>query len=88
MMGIPIDLPTYIFGDNQSVLVNTSKANSTLKNKLTSIASHYVREGTDKYEWRTAYINTHSNYSDMLTKSLPGGQKSSNILSFLLHYIE
>ena len=48
MMGILVDLPTYIFGDNQSVFINTSKTNSTLKKKSASIAFHYVREGTDK----------------------------------------
>ena len=48
MMGIPVDLPTYIFGDNQSVLVNTSNPHSTLKKNLVSIAFYYVREGTSK----------------------------------------
>ena len=48
MMGIPVDLPTYILRDNQSVLVNTSNFHSTLKKKSASIAFHYVREGTDK----------------------------------------
>ena len=48
MMGIPVDLPTYIFGDNQSVLVNTSKPHSNLKKKSASITFHYVREVTAK----------------------------------------
>ena len=34
MIGIPVDLPTYIFGDNQYVLVNTSKHHSTLKREV------------------------------------------------------
>lgn len=33
MMGITVDLPTYVFGDNQSVLASTSMPHSTLKNK-------------------------------------------------------
>ena len=45
MMGIPVDLPSYIFGDNQSVLVNSSIPTSTLKKKACSIAYHFVREG-------------------------------------------
>lgn len=88
MMGIPVDLPTYIFGDNQSVLCNTSKPHSTLKKKSSSIAFHFVREGTARDEWRTAYINTHENPSDMLTKSLPGGEKRSKFIGMLLHYID
>lgn len=87
MMGIPVNLPTYIFGDNQSVLSNTSKPHSTLKKKSSSIAFHYVREGTARDEWRTTYLNTHHNPSDMLTKSLPGGEKRSRFISYVLHYL-
>ena len=88
MMGILVDPPTYIFGDNQSVLVNTSKPHSTLKKKSASIAFHYFKEGNSKDEWKTSYINMYLNPADMLTKSLPGGQRRSNFLFFLLHYIE
>ena len=44
MMGIPFDLPTFIFGDNQTVLVNTSKPHSTLKKKPVSISFRYFIE--------------------------------------------
>jgi hypothetical protein len=33
MMGIPVKGPTYIYGDNQSVLFNTTIPESTLKRK-------------------------------------------------------
>ena len=88
MMGIPLNLPTYIFGDNQCVLSNTSKPHSTLKKKSSSIAYHYVLEGTARDEWRTTYLNTHHNPSDMLTKSLPGGEKRSRFISYVLHYLD
>ena len=48
MIGIPIYLPTYILGDNQSVLFNTFKPHLSLKNKLSFIAFHFVPEGTAK----------------------------------------
>ena len=51
MLGTPVELPTYTFGDNQSVLVNASKPNSSLKKKSSSIAFHFVREGAAKDEW-------------------------------------
>ena len=86
MMGIPVEGPSYIFGDNQSVLSNTSKPHSTLKKKSSSIAFHFVREGTAKDEWRTTYINTHFNIADLLTKSLPGGEKRTRFTSYVLHY--
>ena len=86
MMGICVEAPTYIFGDNQSVLANTSKPHSVLKKKSSSIAYHFVREGCAKNEWMTAYLNTHHNPSDMLTKSLAGGEKRSRFTSYFLHY--
>ena len=45
MMGIPCGEPTYVSGDNQSVLANTTVPESTLKKKSQSIAYHFVREG-------------------------------------------
>ena len=52
MMGIPCEDPCYIYGDNQSVLVNTTIPDSTLKKKSQqSIAYHFVREGSAKDEW-------------------------------------
>ena len=53
MMGIPVEGPAYIHGDNQSVLCNTSRPDSTLKKKSQSIAFHFVREGVARDEWRT-----------------------------------
>ena len=51
MLEIPVELTTHIFGDNQSVLVNSSKPYSILKKKLSSIVFHFVREGAAKDEW-------------------------------------
>ena len=82
-----MELPTCIFGDNQSVLVNSSEPHSSLKNKSSSIAFHFVREGAAKYEWRVAYLNTNYNTADMATKSLYGGEKRSRFTSYLLHYV-
>ena len=44
MMGIPVDLLLFVFGDNQSVLYNTTLPDSTLKKKSLSISYHlYVK---------------------------------------------
>ena len=43
-MGVDIAGPTYIYGDNMSVIHNTSKPESVLKNKFNSICYHFVRE--------------------------------------------
>jgi hypothetical protein len=87
MMGIPMEGPTFVFGDNQSVLSNTSQLHSSLKKKSSSIAFHFVREGVAKDEWRTTYLNTALNPADMCTKSLPGGEKRARFTSYVLHYV-
>ena len=86
-MGIPVLGPSYIFGDNQSVLNNTSIPESQLKKKSQSIAYHFVREGVARDEWRTAYVNTHDNTADLLTKPLPDGEKRRKFVGRLLHHI-
>ena len=87
MMGIPVDGCSYIYGDNKSVLSNTSVPDSTLKKKSQSIAYHFVREGAARDEWRTTYVSTHDNESDLLTKVLPSGEKRQGFVMKLLHHI-
>ena len=88
MMGIPVEMPTFVFGDNQSVLANMSMPHSNLKNKSSSIDFHFVREVVARYKWRTTHINTHFNTLDMCTKSLPGGEKRAIFTSYILHYVD
>ena len=87
MMGIPVNGPWYIQGDNQSVLANMTNPGSTLKKKSQSIAYHSVREGVAQDEWHTSYVNTHDNGSDLLTKKLPFGEKRKQFVRNLLHHI-
>ena len=87
MMGIQCDCPVFIYGDNQSVLANTTMPQMMLKNKSNSIAYHFVREGTARDEWRATYINTNDNRSDLLTKTLPHGKKRTKFCKMLLHHI-
>jgi hypothetical protein len=49
-MGIKVDEPAFVFGDNQSVLCNTTAPASTLKNKSNAISYHFVREGVGRDE--------------------------------------
>ena len=87
MMGIPVDEHAFVFGDNQSVLANTTNPGSTIKKKMHSIAYHFIREGCAKDEWRTAYINTAENIADLLTKPLPSGEKRWYFVSKILHWL-
>ena len=87
MMGIPINGPSHVHGDNQSVLANTTIPDSTLKKKSQSIPCHFVREGVARDEWRTACINAHENPADSLTKPLPSGEKRHYFVRQILHWI-
>ena len=87
MLGIPVEEPAFVFGDNKSVLANTSVPGSTIKKKMNSLSYHFIREGCARDEWRTAYINTHLNFADLLTKPLPSGEKCSFFVRKFLYWI-
>ena len=87
MMGIPVTNPTFVYGDNQSVLWNTSVPDSTLKKKSSSVAYHFVREGVAKDEWRTGYVHTTFNPSDVMTKSIVNMQDSKRKIRMMLYDI-
>jgi hypothetical protein len=84
MMGMTVDKPKFVFGDNQSVLANRTAPASTLKKKSNAIAYHSVQEGCARDEWRTAYVNTNNNDADSLTKPL-AGPKWSKFVQMLFH---
>ena len=73
MMGIPVEHCCYIYGDNKSVLYNTTLPESSIKQKSHSIAYHFVREGCARGEWKTTYIKSQDNCADVCTKSIPAG---------------
>jgi hypothetical protein len=87
MLGIPCEEPAYVFGDNQSVLANTTAPHSQLKKKSNSIAYHFVRDGCARDEWRTTYVNTNENFADLLTKPLPSGEKRSKFIRRFLWWL-
>ena len=82
MMGILVQGPTYIYGDNKSVLANTMILDSTLKKKSQSNMYHFVHEGATKNKWRTMYVNMNDNESDLLTKIFPSGKKHQGFVHY------
>ena len=87
MMCIPCDFPVYIYGDNKSVLVNSSRPFSVLQKKSCSTAYHFVQEGVSKDEWRVTYVNTADNVANTLTKPLPRGGKRIKFTNMVLHHV-
>ena len=84
-MSIPVEGPAYIFGDNKSVLVNSSQPDSVLKKKSNSIAYWYVREGSATDEWRITYIPTVDNDADLLTKPIGDDEMRQKFIEMMLH---
>ena len=72
MFGIPMigDEPSYVLCDNESVVNNSTKVESTLNKKHSSVAYHYVRWAVAARIISVAWIPTGENLADALTKRL------------------
>ncbi|MEM7375847.1 MAG: Ty1/Copia family ribonuclease HI [Bacteroidota bacterium] len=72
MIGVPIEGPALMLGDNQSVILNTSVPSSILKEKHNAMAYHRVREAVAARIVKFAHIESQENLADCLTKPLDG----------------
>ena len=70
MLGVPVDEPALMLGDNMSVVLNTTVPSSVLKKKHCSISYHRVREAIAGKIIRFAHIKSETNFADILTKPL------------------
>ena len=70
MFGVPVDESTRVFCDNESVVNNTSKIESTLNKKHNSISYHYVRWCVAAGIACIGWIASGENLSDAMTKRL------------------
>ena len=71
IFGVPIEGPTNIFCDNESVYKNCSITELELRKKHHSIAYHHNREAIAAMTCRIAKEDTKTNLSDLFTKILP-----------------
>ena len=84
MMGVALTGPTFVYGDNMSVIHNTQRPESTLKKKSNEICYHYARESVAMDECRTGHIDTDENPADLATKIIAGGMKRDHLVGKLL----
>ena len=84
MMGVPLSGPSYIFGDNMSVIHNTQRPESTLKKKSHQLCYHAVRESVAMGESITTHIDMNLNPADLATK-ITVGAKREHLVGMLLH---
>jgi hypothetical protein len=86
MMGVAIDGPTYVYGDNMSVVHNTQRPEYFLK-KSNAICYHPVRDSAAMGESIIGHIPSVNNPPEICTKAVPGGQKRDHLIGLLLHDI-
>jgi hypothetical protein len=72
MMGVEVDGPTNVFCDNEAVVSNTTRPESTLKKKHNAIAYQRAREAQAAGIVRIAKEDGATNLADLFTKLLPG----------------
>jgi hypothetical protein len=87
MMGVNIDGPTNVYGDNMSVVHNTQRPESVLKKKINAICYHAVRECAVIGESIIDRLPSVNNPDEICTKAVPGGQKRDHLIVSLLNDI-
>jgi hypothetical protein len=87
MMGVTIDGPTDVYGDNMSVMHNTQRPESVLKKKSNEICYHAMRESAAMGESIIGHKPSVKNPANICTKAVPGGQKRDHLIGLLLHDI-
>ena len=84
MMGVSVDGPLYIYGDNMSVINNMQKPESVLRKKSNSICYHAIRESVAMGESLTAHVATTDNYANLATKTITNKPKRVHLVGGLL----
>ena len=69
-LGVPLDGPAWMFGDNQSVVTSSTIPHSTLSKRWNALSYHRVREAVASGFVRFHHIFSNQNPSDILTKAL------------------
>ena len=70
-MGIPIEGPSWMFGDNQSVITSSTIPNSVLSKRHNALAYHKVRAAIAAGFIYFCKIDGKENVADVMTKFLP-----------------
>ena len=70
MLGVPLDGPAWLFGDNQSVVTSSTIPHSQLAKRWNALSYHRVREAIAAGIIRFHHVDGKENPSDVLTKPL------------------
>ena len=69
-LGVPLDGPSWMFGDNQSVITNSTIPHSRLSKRWNALSYHRVRESIAAGYVRFHFIDSKQNPADVLTKPM------------------
>ena len=83
MLGVPLKGPTFMFGDNLSVIVSSTIPQSSLKRRHNALSYHRVREAIASGIIEFYHIDGKSNPADVVTKNLGNNVRYPLIQPFL-----
>ena len=67
-LGVPIDGPALLLGDNKTIVDNTTTPQGKLHKRHLMLSYHYVRESIASGSYKYAFISGKDNLSDILSK--------------------
>ena len=70
LLGIPIEDPSYLFCDNESVVKSTSRPESRLTKKHQLLCWHVIREAQAKGWLKVGHEPGNTNTADLFTKQV------------------
>ena len=82
-MGVPIAGPSWMLGDNQSVITSSTIPSSKLNKRHNALAYHRVRAAVAAQFLYFCYIRSNKNVADIMTKFLPYASSWPHIQPFL-----
>lgn len=85
-MGVPLTGPSYIYGDNMSVIHNTQRPESSLNKENNSICYHAIWESVAMGESLMGHIRMEDNLANLLTK-VTFGAKRKRLVQWILRNI-
>ena len=83
MMGVPIDGPTTVFGDNKTAVNGISIPEAKLAKKHLGICYHATREASAAGIWEVGFTQGKHNIANCLTKILSGTMKDKECDKFM-----
>jgi len=87
MLGVPIEGPSIMFGDNMAVINSASIPESNLKKRHNALSYHRVREAIAAKVLKFYHIKGTENPADILTKFLPG-RTWYHLMKPILHWTD